>query len=40
MADYLEITEDENAPYRNPHAVAKAVLKVQVTVLKDIFKKT
>ena len=32
MADYLEITEDDNAPYRNPCAVVKAVLKVQISL--------
>ena len=32
MTDCLEITEDEDAPYRDPYAVAKAVLKVQISL--------
>lgn len=32
MADYLEVTGNENAPCRNPWAVCSPVLKVQIVV--------
>lgn len=32
MTDCLEITEDEDALHRDPYAVAKAVLKVQISL--------
>ena len=39
MADYLEITEDDNAPYRIHVLWSKQFSKYKL-VLKDIFKKT